>query len=172
VDGHAAVQQLAGGGGQVVHGSAAQEEIGQPVVRPLRLLDVGDVCPDRGVGLLQLGEGGSGVVHDPGRVDGDGGVRPHRAQQGHLVARELPRGAVGREQDADHLATGAGARPQQERHAQDRDQALVADSCVDRPAVLEALVATVVGARVGAAALRDQTAETGAQRHAERLEQR
>ena len=103
-------------GGHLGHPAAAQHQLGEPVVGDHGQLGVPALFPQRGVGLLETDERGTGLGQQPGVVQGHRGVRGQRGQQGDLVAGERSAAPVGGEQHADHLGAPL------ERHAQDGHQ--------------------------------------------------
>ena len=150
--------------GDVLHPAAADDERGHAVVGLRRPLHRRGARLDELVRGAQLLERGPRLLQQAGVVERHRRVRGERPEQRHLLLRERPGAAVGREQDADH------ARAEPHRDAEDRDQPFLAHRGVDVAVVVEALVVEVVGAVVRRAGHGHQAAEPGAHRQPQRPE--
>ena len=119
-------------GGDVLHAAAAQHQVGHPVVRrggPLHRRR----CARRIDRLAVVSSSSAARVSCSSRAlsIATAACAASDAEQRHLVPGERPVAAVGGEQHADH------PRAEPQRHAEDRDQPLLADRRVDLAGVLE-----------------------------------
>ena len=154
---HRAVEDAGEHLGHLGHASAADEQVGEPVVGQRGGVDGLGVPGEGAVGLVELDEQ-AGVLQRHHRVGREGG------EQADLRLREAAHGPVHREEGTDHHAV------EDQRHAEDGADLLTGHRLVDVALVHEPLVRGVVLGEVGRARLGDQAQQAGAERQPQGLE--